>query len=51
MPWESFSEIDIFLNDQGKLKDFIAKGNVTGLKMETFNNFYLTKLNLEYSNN
>ena len=26
------SEIDIFLNDQGKLKDFIAKGNVTGLK-------------------
>ncbi len=42
------SEIEIFLNDQGKLKDFIAKGNVTGLKVETFSNFYLTKLNLGF---
>ena len=30
------SEIEIFLNEEGKLKDFIAKGNVTDLEAEIF---------------
>ncbi len=42
------SEIEIFLTDQGKLENFIAKGDVKDLKAEIFDNFNLTKLNLSF---
>ena len=42
------SEIEIFLNDEGNLKDFIAKGNVTGLEAEIIKDFNFSKLNLSF---
>ena len=42
------SEIEIFLNEEGKFKDFIAKGNVTDLEAEIFENFNFSKLNLSF---
>ena len=42
------SEIEIFFNDQGILKDFIAKGTVKDLKAEILNNLYLTQTNFNF---
>ena len=42
------SEIDIFLNEQGSLKDFIAKGSVRNLKAELYENLNLKKTNLSF---
>ena len=42
------SEIDIFLNDEGKLKDFIAKGNVTGLEAEIIKDFNFSKIKSKF---
>ena len=42
------SEIEIFLDDRGSLKDFIAKGNVKNLKIELLENVSLTKTNLNF---
>ncbi len=42
------SEIDIFLDDQGKLKNFIARGSVNDLKAELIKNVDLTKMNLNF---
>ena len=39
------SEIEIFLTQQGKLKNFIAKGSVKGLKAELMNNLNFEKVN------
>jgi len=36
------SEIEIFLTDNGTLKNFIAKGSVEGLKANLLNDFYFT---------
>ena len=42
------SEIQIFLNEQGLLENFIAKGNVKNLKIELLNNLSLSKTNLSF---
>lgn len=42
------SEIEIFLTNQGKVKDFIARGTVKDLKAETFSDLNLKKLNLNF---
>jgi len=42
------SEIEIFLNEQGSLKDFIAKGTVKNLKAELFDDFSLKQTNLSF---
>ena len=42
------SEIDIFLNEQGSLKDFIAKGSVRNLRAELNEGFNLKKTNLSF---
>ena len=42
------SEIEIFLNDQGTLKNFIAKGKVKDLKAELFNGLHLLNTNLTF---
>ena len=42
------SEIEIFLNDDGSIKDFIAKGTVRNLKVELLNNINLKKTNLSF---
>ena len=42
------SEIEIFLNNDGSIKDFIAKGTVTNLKVELLNNINLKKTNLSF---
>ena len=42
------SEIEIFLTDQGTVKNFIAKGTVKDLKVELFSDFNLTKFNLSF---
>ncbi len=42
------SEIEIFLTDQGTLKDFIAKGKVKNSQIELLNNFNLKNLNLDF---
>ena len=42
------SEIEIFLNEQGLLKDFIAKGTVKNLEAELFNDFSLKQTNLSF---
>ena len=42
------SEIEIFLNDDGSIKDFIAKGTVKKLKIELLSNINLKKTNLSF---
>ena len=42
------SEIEIFLNDDGSMKDFIAKGTVKNLKIELLSNINLKKMNLSF---
>jgi hypothetical protein len=42
------SEIEIFLNEKGKLKNFIAKGKVKNLKAELFKDLNLSKTNLNF---
>ena len=42
------SEIEIFLTEQGTLKNFIAKGTVKGLKAELFNDLNLKNVNLGF---
>ena len=42
------SEIEIFLNDDGSIKDYIAKGNVRNLKVELIKNINLKKTNLSF---
>ena len=42
------SEIEIFLTEEGKFKDFIAKGTVKDLKVELLSNLNFTKLNLDF---
>lgn len=42
------SEIQIFLNEQGLLENFIAKGKVKDLKIELLNNLSLSKTNLSF---
>ena len=36
------SQIDIFLNNQGKLDNYIIKGDVKNLKLDIFSNLFLT---------
>ena len=42
------SEIEIFLNDTGSLKDFIAKGTVNSLKVELVNNLEFNKVSFNF---
>ena len=42
------SQIDIFLNDQGSVKDFIAKGSVSNFKAELLNNLNLEKISFSF---
>ncbi len=42
------SEIEIFLDDEGSLKNYIAKGSVKNLKIELINDFNFTKTNLNF---
>ena len=42
------TEIEIFLNDDGLIKDFIAKGTVKNLKVELLNNINFKKANLNF---
>ena len=42
------SEIEIFLNDDGSIKDFIAKGTVKKLKIELLSNINLKKMNVSF---
>ena len=42
------SEIEIFFNKEGLIKDFIAKGTVKNLKAELFDNITLNKTNLSF---
>ena len=42
------SEIEIFLTKQGDIKDFIARGNIKGLKAQLFSNLMLTKISLNF---
>ena len=42
------SEIEIFLNDKGLIKDFIAKGTVSDLKIEMLNNMNLKETRLSF---
>ena len=42
------SEIDIFLNNDGLIKDFIAKGTVKNLKVEMFSNIHFKETNLSF---
>ena len=42
------SEIEIFLTKQGDIKDFIARGNIKGLKAQLFSNLMLTKVSLNF---
>ena len=44
-----FSEIEIFLTDQGDLDNFIAKGKVKDLKVNLHNDFYFKKVSLDFS--
>ena len=42
------TEIEIFLSNQGNLKNFIAKGTVKDLKIELMNNFNFSNVNLDF---
>ena len=42
------AEIEIFLNEEGLLKNFIAKGKIKNLKAELFSDLNLTKTNLNF---
>ena len=42
------AEIDIFLNNEGLLKNYIVKGKVENLKIEIINNFNLEKTKLNF---
>ncbi len=42
------SEIEIFLNKEGLVKDFIAKGSVRNLKVELIDNLYLKDTSLSF---
>ncbi len=42
------SEIDIFLDNQGELKNFIAKGKIINLKAELINNLNLSNTNFNF---
>ncbi len=42
------SEIDIFLDNQGFLENFIARGSVKNLKAELINNLIFTQTNLSF---
>jgi len=42
------SEIEIFLDENGELNNFIAKGQIKNLKAELFNDLFLTKTNLKF---
>ncbi len=42
------SEIEIFLDNQGELKNYIAKGEIKNLKAELINNLKLTKTNFNF---
>ncbi len=42
------SEIEIYLDEQGILKNFISKGNVQGLEVELVNGFNLSKTSLSF---
>jgi hypothetical protein len=42
------SEIEIFLTEQGTLKDFIAKGTVKALKVQLFSDLDFTNVNLSF---
>ena len=42
------SEIEIFLKNDGSIKDFIVKGTIRNLKVELFNNINLKKTNLSF---
>ena len=42
------SEIEIFLKDDGLIKDFIAKGTVKNLKVEFLNNINFKEVNLSF---
>ena len=42
------SEIDIFLSDQGKFDDFIARGEIKNLQVEFSNEINLNRINLSF---
>ncbi len=42
------SEIEIFLDENGELNNFIAKGQIKNLKAELFNDLFLTKTDLKF---
>ena len=42
------TEIEIFLSNEGNLKNFIAKGTVKDLKIELINNFNFSNVNLDF---
>ena len=42
------SEIEIFLDNQGIFKNFIAKGTVKNLKADLVNDLYLKNMNLNF---
>ena len=42
------SEIDIFLNEDNSLKNYIAKGKIKNLKVEIFSDLYLSKASLSF---
>ncbi len=42
------SEIELFLTDQGQIKNYIAKGTVKNLEAELANDIYLKKTNLGF---
>ena len=42
------SEIEIFLKEDGTIKDFIAKGTIKNLEAELFSNIHFRKINLGF---
>ena len=40
--------IEIFLNDQGTLENFISKGKVKGLKVQLLNDLNFSRVNLSF---
>ena len=41
-------EIEIFLDEKGSIKNYIAKGNIKNLKVETISNLNLTNTSLDF---